>query len=171
MFLFIGGDALFDIALQLATQVNWQLSQLKGHLVALVSLGILLDDSNDSLRLLGCKTVDLTDQIITLLYCQWLLIEVDGGLSLCRRLLATGHGSGLAGNVPTRGLRINLFGLGRRRCLFAGLLGLEQLHLLLKLLDLVLLASERLLHLSLTSAHGGCPRDADLTEYGLIREL
>lgn len=58
------------------------MSQFKGHLVAFVTLGILLHDGNDSLRLLVRQAVNLANQIVALLHCQWLCFKVLGGLGL-----------------------------------------------------------------------------------------
>lgn len=90
LLLFVLGDALLDIAFQVAAQMNRQLGQFEGHLVTLVSLSELLDDLDDAFGLLGGQTVDLSDQVITLLHCKRLLFEVWRGLGLNRGRLYRG---------------------------------------------------------------------------------
>ena len=82
LLLFVLGDALLDIALQVAAQVNRQLGQFKGHLITLISLSELLDYLDNAFGLLGSQTVDLSDQVVALLHCERLLFEVWRGLGL-----------------------------------------------------------------------------------------
>ena len=64
--LFVLRDAVLDILLQVTAQVDGELSELKSHLVVIISLGELLHDLNDALRLLVGEAVDLSDQVVTL---------------------------------------------------------------------------------------------------------
>ena len=64
LLLFILGDALLDITLQVAAQVDRKLGQFEGHLITLITLGEFLDDLNDALGLLGGQAVDLADQVV-----------------------------------------------------------------------------------------------------------
>lgn len=69
------GDALFDVALKLTAETHWQLGKFKRHLIVLILLSILLDNLDDSFALLGCQTVDLTDQVVPLFNSEGFLLR------------------------------------------------------------------------------------------------
>ena len=66
----IFGDALFHVGLQVATLVDWQLSQLESDLVTAVALGEVRHDLDDALRLNLVERTYLSDQAISLLNCE-----------------------------------------------------------------------------------------------------
>ena len=78
LLLLVDGDALFDVALQTATQMDRKLGQLERHLVVVVTLGEFGDDLNDALGLLGCERVDLSDQVVSLFNSERFLLHGDG---------------------------------------------------------------------------------------------
>ena len=173
LFLFILGDTLLDVAFQIAAQMNWQLGQFKGHLIALIPLRVLLNDLDDAFRLLGRQTIDLSNQVVALLHRQWFLLEAWRGLGLSRgsfnngtvRLLIVGLRciTGLAGVCWL--LRLS-------SCWFLCVLFLKQAHLLLQFFDLKFLPLQLSSHLGIIGIQRRGPADlADLTEDRFILQL
>ena len=139
------------------------MGQFKSHLIALVSLGVLLHDRDDALRLLVRQAVNLTDQVVSLFHRQWLRLEILGRLGLGLGWLARGSIGRLGGVLGSVGLLscIGFLGSGRRFLLVD-----QFLHLLLQSSDLLLFALELGDHfVFVVGVHGGCPVDCtDLTE-------
>jgi len=82
LFLFVIRNTLLDIGLQAAALEDWQLGQLKCHLVIVVLVGELCNDLDDTLRLGLRQEPNLLDQAVALIDCEGLLVQIFDRLAL-----------------------------------------------------------------------------------------
>lgn len=82
LFLLVIRNTLLDIGLQASALEDWQLGQLKCHLVIVILVGELCNDLYDTLRLGLRQEPNLLDQAVALIDCEGLLVQIFDRLAL-----------------------------------------------------------------------------------------